>query len=619
MLEEFLTDMPLLLVRLITLSFFSIGFIQYFQRVYTEVFDEKKPPVWVRRIYLMGLAIVVGLLIHSVVMMTPGSRSIIIYHNLALFMLVTPLLFAGFNRIEVTVQFAAIALLWWSHHLSNFFAPLTLLAMLAFGGSLWLMHRYHDLFMNRWALGVSAAFIDGILFWWPTPAISANMPMSGALRLENICLFGLMLAFVLAYWGRQSQVEAANRRLQELAYHDQNADSRYTTQQKEFSQLVKQAQTAQQPLTFATFDLDHFRQVNDQYGHLAGNAVLIQVEDRLEKVLHDSGVDHRVYATTGEEFNVVFPGLTAKLVGSVIETCWQSIRKGDFDYEGRGIALTMSGGVTELRATDEDTNDLYKRADDSLSSSKRAGRDIVTYDGKRISGQDKVVKSVDDYRFFAQGVYELADDGNIRRSNELLLRAYEPAQKRWILPDTFELPAWMQIALIKEFMERTGATTMNINLTANQFNDLDFASAMTQFVESSDGPAHLNVEITHLSDSATTRRISALYRAAGVKIMIDDVGSDNSYELVQDVLGYVNNVKFAMQNLRKQTSAELLEQRAAFWVKVASDHHLTFVLEGVENQADIDLAKRLGVLYVQGYYFGKPSMTVTEPTVPVTF
>ncbi|WP_164509963.1 sensor domain-containing diguanylate cyclase [Lacticaseibacillus porcinae] len=615
MIQEFIADVPLLLVRLLTLSFFSIGFIQYFQRVYSTVFDDHQP----RRAYLMVLAIAGGLFVHFVVMVQPGSQNIIIYHNLALFMLVTPLLFEGFNHWEVAAQFIAIALLWWSHHQSNFSQPVTLLAMVAFGALLWGMHQHGHMFLTKWAVGVPTAFVYGSLFWLSTPAVSANMPMTWAIRVENVLLFGLMLAFVLGYWGRQSQIEAANRQLQELAYHDQHADTRYADQQKEFTELVKQAQSLRQPLTFATFDLDHFRQVNDQYGHLAGNAVLIQVEQRLKKVLEDSGVDHRIYATTGEEFNLVFPNATPQALTTLLETCWQAIRKGDFDYEGHGIALTMSGGVTALQPSDEDTNDLYKRADDSLSISKRAGRDIVTIDGKRASGNDKVVRHVDDYRFFAQGVYEITATGKIRRSNELLLRTYDPLQQRWVLPDTFELPAWMQISLIQEFMHRTGASTMNINLTANQFDDLDFATAMTQFVESSDGPKHLNIEITHLSDSATTRRISALYRAAGVKLMIDDVGSDNSFELVQDVLGYVNNVKFAMQNLRKQTSPEQLKQRASFWVKVAKQHHLTFVLEGVENEADVALARELGVLYVQGYYFGKPSLVVPDATVAVTF
>ncbi|WP_407891989.1 diguanylate cyclase domain-containing protein [Lacticaseibacillus sp. N501-2] len=615
MIAKFIADVPLLLVRLLTLSFFSIGFIQYFQRLYSQVFHEHK---W-RRWYLLALAIGGGFFVHFVVMMQPDSQTIIIYHNLALFMVMMPLLFDGFNHLEVAVDFLAIAVLWGSHHQSNWAQPQTLVAMVAFGALLWVAHQYGQWVLQHWPIAVGTAFAMGLLFWLSVPNVSARMPMTMALRLENVCLFGLMLAFVLGYWARQVKIEATNRHLQEVAYHDQNVDSHYADQQKELTALVAQAQVRHQPLTFATFDLDHFRQVNDQYGHLAGNAVLIQVEQRLQKVLQASQVAHRFYATTGEEFNLVFPNATPEQLTPLLDTCWQAVRKGDFDFEGRGIALTISGGVTALKASDVDANDLYKRADDNLSISKRSGRDIVTINGKRVSGDDKQVKHVDDYRFFAQGVYELAQSGNIRRSNELLLRAYDPLQKRWVLPDTFELPAWMQIALIKEFMQRTGAKTVNINLTAHQFDDLDFATAMTQFVESSDGPDHLNVEITQLSDSATTRRISALYRAAGVKLMIDDVGSDNSFELVQDVFGYVNNVKFAMQNLRKQTSAEQLKQRATFWVKVAKQQHLTFVLEGVENQADIDLAHALGVKYVQGYYFGKPALSVPDPTVPVTF
>ncbi|GEO46685.1 EAL domain-containing protein [Companilactobacillus kimchii] len=156
-------------------------------------------------------------------------------------------------------------------------------------------------------------------------------------------------------------------------------------------------------------------------------------------------------------------------------------------------------------------------------------------------------------------------------------------------------------------MSNTEIQNFNLNLTAKQFEDIDVAEALTQFAKSSEGPNKLTIEITDLKDSQTTRRISALYRSADIKIMIDDVGSDNSFELVRGALPYVNGMKFAMQNLRKTNSEKELAERVAFWNQIAQEQNLDFILEGVETETDLLMAKKLGVSRVQGYFFGKPA------------
>ncbi|WP_127848530.1 EAL domain-containing protein [Lacticaseibacillus hulanensis] len=155
-------------------------------------------------------------------------------------------------------------------------------------------------------------------------------------------------------------------------------------------------------------------------------------------------------------------------------------------------------------------------------------------------------------------------------------------------------------------MSRTKLQSFNMNLTAAQFEDMEVADALTQFAESPEGPDKLTVEITNLTDSQTTRRISSIYRAAHVDILIDDVGSDNSIELVQGSLPYINGMKFAMQNLRKSMSNEELYERVKFWRELATKNNLDFILEGVETDEDLELARKLNVRFVQGYYFGKP-------------
>lgn len=73
--------------------------------------------------------------------------------------------------------------------------------------------------------------------------------------------------------------------------------------------------------------------------------------------------------------------------------------------------------------------------------------------------------------------------------------------------------------------------------------------------------------MTDVVATTGTRQISAGYRAAGMNLLIDDVGSDNSFELVHSKFAYVEGVKFAMQNLRRTTKPDELLERVRFWQK----------------------------------------------------
>ena len=159
-------------------------------------------------------------------------------------------------------------------------------------------------------------------------------------------------------------------------------------------------------------------------------------------------------------------------------------------------------------------------------------------------------------------------------------------------------------------MNNPGLHNYNINLTAAQFRDVEVARVLTALAESPDGPTNLTVEVTEVANAAITRHISAIYRSAGMKILIDDVGSDNSFELVQNELPYFDGVTFAMQNLRRTNDADQMRERIAFWRQVAKSNHLSFILEGVETQADLELAQTLGIQFVQGYFFDKPENLV---------
>lgn len=127
------------------------------------------------------------------------------------------------------------------------------------------------------------------------------------------------------------------------------------------------------PLTFVILDLDHFKQVNDQYGHQKGDDVLQDVSRILRHGTRDTDETGRF---GGEEFSVLLPETTAEKGRSLIERLLDQIRDIRFESDGERFGVTASAGVAELRE-DETEDDLIRRADEALYRAKSMGRDCV--------------------------------------------------------------------------------------------------------------------------------------------------------------------------------------------------------------------------------------------------
>jgi diguanylate cyclase (GGDEF)-like protein len=129
------------------------------------------------------------------------------------------------------------------------------------------------------------------------------------------------------------------------------------------------------PLTLVMFDVDHFKVVNDNHGHLAGDAVLKDLAGRIRPRIRREDLFARY---GGEEFACVLP--STALPGGVVfaEHLRQLIEEKPCMFDGQAIAFTISCGVTTIHGeTGVDPAALIKRADDNLYAAKRAGRNRV--------------------------------------------------------------------------------------------------------------------------------------------------------------------------------------------------------------------------------------------------
>jgi diguanylate cyclase (GGDEF)-like protein len=134
---------------------------------------------------------------------------------------------------------------------------------------------------------------------------------------------------------------------------------------------LKEAKEKKQPLSIAIIDIDYFKKINDNYGHLVGDCVLKELVKILKTHLRSSDCVARY---GGEEFVVVMPNSTLADACKKIESLRKLVEEKRFCDEN--LKVTFSAGVTQFQGK-ESLEELLKRADDNLYEAKRAGRNRV--------------------------------------------------------------------------------------------------------------------------------------------------------------------------------------------------------------------------------------------------
>ncbi|HVW78962.1 MAG TPA: GGDEF domain-containing protein [Alloacidobacterium sp.] len=130
-------------------------------------------------------------------------------------------------------------------------------------------------------------------------------------------------------------------------------------------------------LTVAMFDLDHFKAMNDQYGHVAGDAILVGVAQFLAKRLRKTDIVGRF---GGEEFILLFPHTDFEQSAPLLEELCRSLRENTELYSSAAVRVTASFGVTGTKKRGSiRADELLSEADTALYQAKRNGRDQVCY------------------------------------------------------------------------------------------------------------------------------------------------------------------------------------------------------------------------------------------------
>ncbi|MCP5396446.1 MAG: EAL domain-containing protein [Sphingomonadaceae bacterium] len=389
--------------------------------------------------------------------------------------------------------------------------------------------------------------------------------------------------------------------------------------------ILSAPQLMQRECSVFLLDLDRFKQVNDTLGHPAGDALLKQVSQRLERVVGKLG---RVGRLGGDEFQVIIPGRQerdrlAALAQEIIQTLSQP-----YSIEGQRVVIGASVGISICPEHGDNSEAIIRNADLALYAAKDGGRGrYFFYANDLHSAAEERAQLEQDLRdALAEGGLELHYQPVVNTTSEqisgfeALLRWNHPVMG-WISPEKF-IPIAEDTGLIGpigEWAIRTACADLAtwpekvrcaVNVSPLQFSSPQLPAIIAHaLAQSGIHPSRLELEITEtvfLNDSEGTDQMFAALKQIGVRFALDDFGTGYSS------LGYLKKAPFDKIKIDQSFVRGATEPGSRNGAIIASITSLAHALgmdttaEGVETLDELDLVRMHGCSHVQGYIYERP-------------
>ena len=179
------------------------------------------------------------------------------------------------------------------------------------------------------------------------------------------------------------EVRKMQATLERIAYFDAltglpNRRATLVRFREEAARVTRQGQQ----LSMVVFDIDHFKKVNDSFGHPVGDKVLMHVAGVLSSQKRDEDVLGRI---GGEEFVLLLPEQSADEAAEAAERLRRAVAASPLTHAGHPLSVTVSGGVSTFPDEGNDWDEVFLAADKRLYSSKHAGRNRVSGPGMRFA------------------------------------------------------------------------------------------------------------------------------------------------------------------------------------------------------------------------------------------
>lgn len=600
------------ITQLLVAQLIISGFVNFYTQVWNRGFGDVHQSHKKRVIY-RGLLIVVStglsMLLFLAGYVNASNTTTMMYHNIALFILILAILDEGINGGEFLIRCVSLTTLWLLHHSSDYTTPRFGISLLAMWFVLVIIWQYRAKIEASFPLRLLVCMLVAIDFWVTLPLHSVGMLVTPSIAIQAILMFFLMKIST----GNQQTLWNHNAQLAYSANYDKMTNTKnYGAYRKDIFNDFGIAHTKHQPLSMAVLDIDHFKLINDKYGHLAGNKVLTEIASVLKDTIAQYSSAYRLYRTGGEEFVLVFPDCSVNEALPVLNHCWTAVRNMNLNYEKHQIKVTISIGATEVIDSDKSAVNVYERADNSLYTSKKHGRDAVTVNGKTSNGDDNLERET--YAFFVKGVYDRSSDQERRRvANELLLRSYDYDKQKWTVPTEDYLDIDTRLTLMQDALVNSRCRSIIISLSIADFLDPMTANKIIAFFNSPDGPDNMFIELKDIPTTNLLKSMMEQLHQNGIIVLISKINDNRHFEKIVASLKYVDGIKLDIHVKDKTKFPIYLRKDIQFWRDIAKKWHVMLVIDGVANQSmESWLMEQEGLDYLEGDYFGDAKLPLLK-------
>jgi diguanylate cyclase (GGDEF)-like protein/PAS domain S-box-containing protein len=421
----------------------------------------------------------------------------------------------------------------------------------------------------------------------------------------------------------------SEERIEHLAHHDilTGLYNRFSLGER-LAQLLLSAKRDQKHLAVLFIDLDKFKNVNDTFGHMIGDKLLVNVALRIKRSVRESDIPVR---NGGDEFVVVISDIKrTEYIGYIAEKIMKEISL-PYLIDAHKITITPSMGISLFPEDGTTEAELLKNADVAMYHAKELGRnnfqlfsqDMLQKIQQRLSIEHELIEALQQEQLELYYQPQVSTDQQTITALEALVRWNHP-QRGMIHPSTFitvaeeaglihQLGTWVlneacrQLSVWKE----TGIDSIRVavNLSTMQLQSEKLIELIQSTMQTHNIAGNeLELEITESSamqdPELAVSQLNAL-RELGVSLAIDDFGTGHSS------LAYIKRLPIQVLKLDRTFVKDIGiddndTEICAATLALAHNLNLKVVAEGVETEQQRDFLVNHECDYLQGYLFSKP-------------
>ncbi|MGI9246299.1 MAG: EAL domain-containing protein [Steroidobacteraceae bacterium] len=379
-------------------------------------------------------------------------------------------------------------------------------------------------------------------------------------------------------------------------------------------------------------DLDRFTAVNDECGHVAGDAMLREVAGILKDAVRDSDTVGRI---GGDEFAILLSGCPLEKARQIADDVVRAVNDHRFVWQARIFSIGVSVGLVEVTGENAVLADLLHAADSACYVAKNQGGHVHVYSARdeaeaRQRGEffwlQLLQKALEDNRFelhaqpivAADGAHasggpglevllRLKDDKGVAIPPADFMRAAEryrlmPKVDRWVVQNALT-------ALARGAVRLPPDRSLCINLSGQTLGDSAFLEFVVECLDRTGmAPDRICFEITEdavITNIEHARRFIGVLHGMGCRFALDDFGRGlSSFANLKNLS--LDYLKIDGSFIRNLASDSVNQAMVTAMIKLARSLNFKVIAEQVEDLSALDSVRRMGVDFVQGYQVGRP-------------